>query len=247
MDAATKQFSRSSLLLSLALLIPASALAQTPTFILNGSGTSATITLFGNQGVSVTVQGTQDSAASPVPLNYSAATVYNDPDGVHWLCMFPNSSSCDNSNGLTTPDALSFQIGQNANSPSLTPSPHSATVTLTATNGSTATITVQYTPGSNSGNGGNTNNGLIAGPSSINQQSLTYGSTIPGSFQITSSSSSAVGFSVTADQNWIAITGVSFEQRIQRRSCHNLLSIEWGRAVPSRTEREHQHRVRSGQ
>jgi uncharacterized protein (TIGR03437 family) len=200
MDAANQSHSKTALLLSLALLMPAGAIAQTTAFNVNGSGTATTtITLLGNQSNPVTVASTTTPTTE---ITYSATTSYaadsNNPAGVKWLCLNPTGpgaigTSCDNYTGLLTPNTLYIQIGQNANSSQFPAGAHSAIITLSGTGGVTGTITVNYTTGSSGGGG--TNGTLFVTPSSP-AFTLPYGSVSTVSFTLLSSSNVATPFTL---------------------------------------------------
>jgi uncharacterized protein (TIGR03437 family) len=198
MDAVKLSSSRIALLLSFALLIPASAFSQTPAFSLAGGANTATVTLISTLPSQVTVA----SSTSPTEITYQATTIYdttNNPSGVKWLCLNPSPGvggiSCDNLSGLKTPDSLNIQVGQQAGSPFLPQMLQTATITLAPTDGSGAaagTITVYYTPGSN---GGNTNGAITSSPSSITQ-TVAFGSQTTVPITLQSSSATPLAFTL---------------------------------------------------
>ncbi len=214
MDAAKLFFSRTALLLSLSLLIPASAFSQTAAFNLNGSGTNATtVTLIGTTPSPVSVASTLTPTTE---ITYSATTSYDaGSNGVKWMCLNPSpagtiNGTCDNVSSLVTPDTLYLQIGQNANSSQLPATQHMATITLTGTDGSTGTITVNYTPGSN---GGTTSGVLSASPSSPST-SVAYQSSTTLFFNLVSTSTTPLVFTLQSPQvswatNFITTNGSS--------------------------------------
>lgn len=198
MDAAKYFTSRTALLFSSMLLAAASAFAQTPAFNIAQSGTSsAAITLVGNNSNAVSVQSTTTPTTQ---ITFTAATTYDSSsNGVKWLCLNPSpggtiQGTCDNVANLKTPDTLYIQIGQNANSSLLTQTQHSATVALTATDGSgaTGTVTVYYTPGSSGANSGGT---ISASPNSLTT-SVSYQGYQTLNFQLLSSSQTPVTFNL---------------------------------------------------
>ncbi len=206
MDAANFSL-RTAFLFSVALLIPASAIAQ-PAFNVAGSGTNAaTITLIGNQPDVVPIAST---ATPTTEITYKAQTSYTAGDAP-WLCMNNNLGSCDLLTNLTTPNNIQVQIGQQASSPFFTQTQHSATITLTDTSGTiTGAITVLYTPGSS---GGNTSGALLATPNAINT-SVAYGLQTTVFFTLSSTSSAPIQFNLGAPSvswayNFITTSGLS--------------------------------------
>ena len=216
MDAAKLSFSRTAFLFSLALLIPASAFSQTPAFNLSSSGTNATtVTLIGTNPSPVSVASTLTPTTE---ITYQAITTYDvGSNGVRWMCLNPSNggtvvNTCDSLSGLVTPDTLNLQIGQNANSSALTATLHTATIALTATDGSgaTGTITVNYTPGSN---GGTTSGALSASPSSPSASVAYAGNTVLY-FNLVSTSTTPLFFTLQAPSvswatNFITTSGSS--------------------------------------
>jgi uncharacterized protein (TIGR03437 family) len=217
MDAAKLSSSRTALLFSLSLLIPASAFSQTAAFNLNGSGTNATtVTLVGTTPSPVSVASTLTPTTE---ITYSATTSYDaGSNGVKWMCLNPSpvgiiNGTCDNVSSLVTPDTLYLQIGQNANSSQLPATQHTATITLTPTDASgapAATITVNYTPGSN---GGTTSGVLSASPSSPST-SVAYQSSTTLFFNLVSTSTTPLVFTLQSPQvpwatNFITTSGSS--------------------------------------
>ena len=142
MDAVYRHFNKTVLLLATALLMVVPGRAQTPSFVLNGSGAAnLTIAAYTNQAVFVTVA---SSMAGTTEIAFTATATYSSGDQA-WLSAWPAQSSHVSG---TTPATLTFQI--NYSGP-LVLSP--AVITLTATSPSgvaNATITVSY-PGGGSG------------------------------------------------------------------------------------------------
>lgn len=188
MDAAYTSLKKTALFLALALLISAAASAQ-PAFVLNGGNNATSITLVGNQSTPVTV------ASTAANITYTAQAHYQGAD-LPWLCINnPNNSPCDTAAAQVTPDTLLILVGQNSGVLSI--GTHTATVTLTATDGSGAavgTIIVQYTTNSfQSGGGSGT---LVATPSAPSVSDLTYGAVTNLSFEVSTSGASSVSFSI---------------------------------------------------
>lgn len=210
MDAAKLSSSRIALLISFALLIPASAFSQSAFNLAGSSSNSAQVTLISTLPSPVSVT----SSTSPTEITYKAVTVYDTgSNGVRWLCLNPSpllfGNPCDTISGLMTPDTLDIAVGQNANSSLLPQSQHTATITLTQTDssgnpitgGATGTITVYYTPGSNGGTTGGT---LTSSPSSLAATVGTGGETTVY-FTLLSSSTTPISFTLQSPSpNWVS-------------------------------------------
>ena len=190
MDAAYTSLKKTASFLALALLISAAASAQ-PAFILNGGNNATSITLVANQSTAVSVV---SSTAPATQITYMATVQYQNGD-LAWLCLNnPLNTPCDTATAQITPNNLFVLVGQNAADLSI--GTHSATVTLTATDGSGAggTITVTYTTNSFQSGGGN--GALTANPSAPSI-SAGYGAQTTLSFQLITTSASSVSFSLT--------------------------------------------------
>jgi hypothetical protein len=188
MDAAYTSLKKTASFLALALLISAAASAQ-PAFVLNGGNNATSITLVGNTSTAVSV------ASTAAQITYRATTQYQGAD-LPWLCLNnPLNSPCDTATAQVTPNNLFILVGQNSGDLSI--GTHTATVTLTATDGSGAvagTITVSYTTNSFQSGGGN---GALTASPSAPSISAGYGAQTTLSFQLITTSASSVSFSLT--------------------------------------------------
>src|SRR5277367_5161629 len=118
MDAAKLSFSRTALLFSLALLIPASAFSQTAF-----SPSLSSITLVGRTPQTDTISSTTSTA-----ITFNATTTYSAGDPP-WLTI-DASATTDHLTGLVTPANLYVLVGQQANGSNFPPGLHTASITL---------------------------------------------------------------------------------------------------------------------
>jgi uncharacterized protein (TIGR03437 family) len=191
MDAAKRFFSRTAFLFPLALLIPASAFSQTAF-----SPSLTSITLVGRTPQTDTISSTTSTA-----ITFNATTTYTTGD-LPWLTIDAGATT-DHLSGLVTPANLYVLVGQQANGAGFLPGLHTASITLhdpTGASGAPDTvILVSYTTGSN---GGTTSGVLSASPSSPSTSVTYQGSTILY-FNLVSSSTTPVSFSLqTPSPSW---------------------------------------------
>jgi uncharacterized protein (TIGR03437 family) len=178
--------SKSALLILTAVLLlaaPRIALAQTL------SVSSATVSLTGTEGASVTVS----SSDNTTPIAYTASV-----SGGSWLSI----SGSGYPSG-TTPSQINFQFSICPGCSSAT-----ATVTLKSTSpASTATITVNWVPQGSGGGGGGGTGGTTITPSTT---SVTWnnsaGSTSSTTISLTSSSTTGISYSLYTSVNWLTVT-----------------------------------------
>ena len=168
---------RTALFLATALFTAGPALAQ-PSFNINGSGTSATISLLTNQAQTVTV------SSSDVAITFHIGVISYDA-GSNWLAVSQDSS--------TTTAHLTVQV---TGAPPL--GQHTATVPLVADSPSgvsNGTLTVNIGTGTGGG-GGN----LSTSTSSVVLSSVSGGST-QTTFTLSSTSSSGVFFTAAVQSS----------------------------------------------
>jgi uncharacterized protein (TIGR03437 family) len=207
MDAAHTYFSKTVLFLATALLTVVPGLAQ-PSFNLNSSNSNAiTVSPTSSTAAVVYVAGTTDASNNPITFTESAPS-YASGDPV-WLS--------ESGSGFTTPTFLYFGIGGVAQQ--LQPGPHSATVTLTATNQSGVTpavITITYYANSASSGGGTVSPSLtavtlsaVSGASTSTSVNLTTTSPSLISFNATSATTSGGGW-LTATANTYTVSNANY-------------------------------------
>ena len=162
MDAVYTYFKKTILFLATALLMVAPALAQTPSFVLNGNGVAnLPVQLYANQSSPVTVT---SSLAGTTEISFTVTVTYgtNDPS---WLCALPSSATTGTSQATLYLQACS----------SLGTVLHPAVITLHSAGASAnATITVTY-PTNGSGGGGP----VTATPSSVTLYAAAGGTATP--------------------------------------------------------------------
>jgi uncharacterized protein (TIGR03437 family) len=186
MDAAKLSFSRTGLLFSLALLIPASAFSQTA---FSPSLTSITL-------VGLTPQTDTISSTTSTAITFNAKTTYLNGDPP-WLTI-DASATTDQVTGLVTAANLYVRVGQQANGSNFLPGLHTANITLHDPTGASGAadvvIPVSYNTGSN---GGTTAGVLSASPNSPSASVAYLGSTVLF-FNLVSSSTTPVSFTLQA-------------------------------------------------
>jgi trimeric autotransporter adhesin len=190
MDAAYTTLKKTAFFLALALLIPAAASAQ-PAFVLNGGNNATSITLVGNSAAPVSVASSMDPTTE---ITFNAATTYTTAGDLPWLCIANTFVGCD-STAASTPTTLNVIVGQNAGALSI--GTHTATITLTgagASAGINGTIYVTYTTNSFQTGGGT---GTLTASPSAPSISAAYGAATTLSFELSTTSASAVSFNLT--------------------------------------------------
>jgi uncharacterized protein (TIGR03437 family) len=190
MDAAYTSLKKTAFLIALATLIPAAAFGLTPTFVLNGGSNVTSVILVANQSAPVTVASSLDPTTE---ITFTAATTYSNGDEP-WLCFVNSFVGCD-STTASTPTNFNVIVGQSAGN--LTIGTHTATINLAGTGASAGingTITVQYTTNSFQTGGGS---GALTASPSAPSISTVYGATTTLSFQLSTTSASAVSFNLT--------------------------------------------------
>jgi uncharacterized protein (TIGR03437 family) len=209
MDAA---FKKTAFFLALALLaaMPRLAQAQTPSFTSPVAG--YTYQVVSGQTASVTVNGSQDSAAAPQLISFRTVVTYTSGDqSTPWLKVGtdptagPGGSCSGGSNTYQTPIALSLQLGCNTPSSGT----HSAIVQLVAvTPAGVAPVSfyVSYTPG------GGILSTLVASPTSLtggNAISVIAGTQTAATVILQTTSSSAITFAASSSSSWLTVSPFS--------------------------------------
>jgi uncharacterized protein (TIGR03437 family) len=220
MDATHKYFSKTVLFLATALLMVAPGLAQ-PTFVLNGTSNTASISL-GTGYVAVSVVASDGSA-----IAFTPAVVYaNEPNFVNNWLRFPPTSS----NGFATPTTLYFSV---ANTSGMVPGvTYQATVTLNSS-GPSGTINVSFTYGSSIGGGTLTPSqnsvalSAASGSSTSTQISLINNSGNTVGFTIPAPTTTSGGAWLTASANTYTVTTTGFATLTIGASAANLSSGQY--------------------
>lgn len=205
MDAAFAVLKKTAFFLALVLLaaMPRLAQADAPTFT---SPTPSQPFQLGIGSIEIPVAGSNDTAQ---PISYNVVVTYTAGDP-HWLDVGgDNSGSCTGGgNVYQTPGNLSAGVGCNAGA--LSSGSHTATVKLNSTNSytpsPTVAFTVTYTPG------GATVAALTATPSTLsgtNQLTAVSGSLAEANVSLSTTSTTAIGFSTTSSAGWLTVQPAS--------------------------------------
>lgn len=195
MDAANLSLKRIALPFAFALLIPAAAYAQ------QFSASTTSLILSGSTAGNITVTSTT-TPTTEIPFQASATYTAGDPA---WLCLNNMPTTVT---GLTTPATVTVSVGNCGVNLGLFTGTHTASITLHSTLAGVTdvSINVSYTVGS--GGGGGTG-AVTASPASINQ-TVSYGSLITVTFNLTTSSTTPISFTLGSPSvNWASWSQLS--------------------------------------
>jgi len=214
MDAVSAALKKTAIVLSLALLaaMPRLAQASAPSFT---SPASSTLIALANGAASVTVTGSQDAGNPPTLITFMVEVSYLNGDRP-WLDIGSDPTAgpggvCNggyenNVTYQTNPTPISLNMGPACSAAALSLGLHTANVTLLPTEPagvSSVTFQVQYNT-----NGSGTA-ALVATPSNLtgtNQLTAAVGAQVQTSVNLSTTSSSSIGFTTSnGGAGWLAI------------------------------------------